>query len=58
MDSKTSIDGFKDALLTIADNPGLVADKASSAIERVYELSWGAKARQISDAYESVTGSR
>ena len=51
-----SIAGFKDALLSIAGNPGLISDKSSSAIEHARELSWEAKARQISDAYERVVG--
>ena len=52
----TSIVGFKNALLSIVANPTLIENKSSFAIERAREISWEAKARQISMAYDSVIG--
>jgi len=53
-DPETSIWGFVEALQAIATEPGLIASKSLAAIERARELSWAAKARQISVAYERV----
>jgi glycosyltransferase involved in cell wall biosynthesis len=55
-DPETSIIGFADALNLIIRSPMLISEKSTAALARAKELTWAAKARLISNAYEKVKG--
>ena len=50
-DPKTSVAGFRDAILRLWSEPDLLAKLSKGACHRAQHLSWETKVRQVADAY-------
>jgi glycosyltransferase involved in cell wall biosynthesis len=54
LDPKTSITGFRDAILRVATEPGLLESLSEGALSRALDLSWDTKIEKFSDTYRQV----
>jgi len=54
LDPKTSVTGFRDAILRVASEPGLLESLSEGALSRARDLSWDTKIEKFSDTYRQV----
>ena len=53
-DPETSIAGFVKGIQYFIKNPLLIEQKSKAALARAAELTWAAKAKQISGSYKTI----
>jgi len=51
---ETSVAGFRDAILRLWSEPGLLPRLSEGALNRARELSWENKVKQVAAAYDEI----
>lgn len=57
-DPKTSVAGFREAILRLWNEPGLLEKLSEGALARARELSWDNKVKQVADAYREILSAK
>jgi glycosyltransferase involved in cell wall biosynthesis len=57
-DPKTSVVGFREAILRLWNEPGLLEKLSEGALARARELSWENKVEQVAAAYNEILAAK